>query len=748
MSRITTICLEGFKEQHRTVNLEERNLLLGPNGAGKSAVMEGLIYALTGAVPAGRSPELVARYFGPKGGSVRVVDADANWITRGIEVGKGGKISQILESEGDWETNEALLNIREFLGLSADKRRGFILELVGSGKLDDLTELECQIGDATAKQLAGPAATLDNLAVEDKILDLPEELQPVVRLWPGAWEHIQSVAAHHRGTASQLFQRLTKDAAELKNAARKAGVRHNAAAAELEQGVKGAKIAAAELQAADSAVIVAEKDLGDQRETAGVYQERLDAFRSSGRDVISLENRMLSAVDRVKGFGPLGDKPEAPEPSPEGPELDKRLATILKDREAIEEAIRESEALRRKSEQLADVEARLKALEAEPIGELVARMQEVKEQMRPASGAGIELMGLLEEAVAKVAASWNQSRRECEAAIAKHREDLPAGMSVPLSISPKIGERLAELKADEEETRVALLRVAEGEKAAYRVYVEALGSREEELERRKAQTDEAEALRRELQAAKKDQKARLKALQNSTAPEVASAEKALEKAQEALSRAQEAAGEVQAYERAIANAQEEKDSEALWKAVEGACKGARETYVAQVVGPLVDDLHAVLRACGRSERVYLRLENDHGSPIFDLGWSDGTSRTSIVALSAGEAAIFSTALVVTLSRWAKGRRVLLAEVDPLDPENLWRYLEAVRGLEDAWDACLVATKEPSVNDQGWNVVRFAGSGEPLPEPQQRELGPEEQARADAYNDFVERKGFLKKRGER
>jgi hypothetical protein len=134
------------------------------------------------------------------------------------------------------------------------------------------------------------------------------------------------------------------------------------------------------------------------------------------------------------------------------------------------------------------------------------------------------------------------------------------------------------------------------------------------------------------------------------------------------------------------------------------------------VRPLVDDVAALLAAAGRSERVYLELENERGKPVFDLGWVSGDSRRSLSALSGGEAVLFCAALAVTIAKRSTGRKVLLIEADPLDEDNLGFLLWALSAMDVELDACLIATstKFPSGPEfaqwverpERWKVIRF------------------------------------------
>jgi DNA repair exonuclease SbcCD ATPase subunit len=221
----------------------------------------------------------------------------------------------------------------------------------------------------------------------------------------------------------------------------------------------------------------------------------------------------------------------------------------------------------------------------------------------------------------------------------------------------------------------------------------------------------AEVLATQAEAKKRHQAARVRGddlsarLAAIPVPDVTDAGERLGAATEALRAAEEAAGALKAYRDAVARAESEQVAEKAWKAAEAACKRARESYVADVVRPLVDDVAALLAAAGRSERVYLELENERGKPVFDLGWIAG-SRRSLSALSGGEAVLFCAALAVTIAKRSTGRRVLLIEADPLDEQNLMRLLDALAAMKLELDACLVATASHVVDMPGWKIERF------------------------------------------
>jgi hypothetical protein len=194
-------------------------------------------------------------------------------------------------------------------------------------------------------------------------------------------------------------------------------------------------------------------------------------------------------------------------------------------------------------------------------------------------------------------------------------------------------------------------------------------------------------------------------------PSMETIEARLYQAEAEAQAAEEAAGAVRAYEEAGERATKAQVDEAAWKAAGQAIGVLREKVIGDSTGGLIEDLSAVLRAAGRPEVPYLELETDRGRPAFDLGWIRGEARTSIAALSSGEAVLFLSALSIALTRRSPGRRLLLVEADPLDVGNLEALLRALSPQAAGLEALLVATAAGGwTAPEGWRVVKLNGKG--------------------------------------
>src|SRR3990172_4476887 len=166
--RLTNTELRGFKGVAKNYDLSKTMVLLGPNGSGKSAVLDGIVYALSGEVPAGKSLDLVSQCFPPDGGDVCLANADKASVRRGISRDlEKKKNSEVLDNNfpAAFAVNPALLRIANFLSLSANQRRDFILGLAteagGDEDLRALVELEF------SKLIGGKAATVSWLVASD-----------------------------------------------------------------------------------------------------------------------------------------------------------------------------------------------------------------------------------------------------------------------------------------------------------------------------------------------------------------------------------------------------------------------------------------------------------------------------------------------------------------------------------------------------------------------------------------------------
>jgi recombinational DNA repair ATPase RecF len=718
---IERVELNGFKGLTRSYNLDGPTLLLGRNGAGKTACQEALVYALTGRVPAGKSNDAAAQWFGPRGGYVRVHDSDGRWIQRGINRDhRKGTVSAVLATSDDvegqpanldaWRTADCTLDVREFLALSPDKRREYILRLVGGGTWTPETMETLEHEYAVA--LGGPGTPVGALTEPDA---MPEALRPLAEAWTsprgiGEWINLRLQRA--KGTLSETIADLEALAKDEISSHRRAAAEGRAAAKELEAAAQGARVAAGDVDRCRDALTKTRR-AAKNRET---YQTRRDQAAARVAETTAELTRarehvqeLTIAAERASKAWVAAEEPKAPGEggNPWAEKMDESRREVNRLEKIAAERASRNGALAQAEERLERIKAERARLEAAPIGKAWRIAQEIPATVHPRMP---ELRQIIEE-ISRV--TWDQIR-DRETAQQK-TETLIGELQASLRDFP------ADLDAQVAAARVAL-DAAEGEFtnvqqtifASQHGYREALRTYEGLLatfSRAQAAEDEARQTLAALDAELQRQEAALRVAETELSHHLSAEETtaALKDADAAADAAVMASGKVQAYEDAIRRAEDAECMEAAWKLAQKALKVVRDEYVGGSLQELLADIDDVLTRAGRPERAYLTLENERGRPIFDLGWQAGENRVSVASLSAGESVLFMAALAVAFLRKSDHLRILLLELDPLDSTNLPRLLWALPPLADELDAIVAGTSGYLADSvelvDGWSVVR-------------------------------------------
>ncbi len=716
---ITKIVLDGFKDRTQILELGRLNLLVGLNGLGKSAFIEGLIFCLSGRVPAGKSRDLVAECFPPRGGLVRVIDDEGRWIMRGIEVDhQEARVSEIHKTEPEeaegaasiWECNRALLDFRYFVDLSAAKRRDFMLDLVGAigGKLS-LKKGRDMLLLGFAKELGGKGAD------ETCILDtskLPEKLRPIGNEWPKLWEYVASFDWPDTD-ASEALTKILEIAKEKKNEARLATKATKSALSELTVEKRGAEIAAEEYREAEAAVKLHEQILHDQR-TLAKDIERIKSRRDAAHEqwkrltaACDAKREQINARPTIEA--PVGEEPEFDLAEAErvlGSKVDERKRL---DRELGEHKVRLS-VLKSSREQLDADRRALAAHQNQPMGHMMDALHGFSEYLDDSDRRSTEWEDL-KSCCEEVAAGWRESVHKQKERIDDQSERLAAMERTIASANPPTDDQIKRVQMEIGILASNVERLRSGHKDWY----SQLRAAQQEDTLRQQLAEEFARLDGELLSVEKTFKAEEERLTELTGgvpgEHVATAEKNLADATSRLEKLEDSRGAARAYAEAKQRAESAQSRERAWTAFESAVTDAREKFVASLTDPIKADIGEVLTAIGRDEREYLELENARGRPAFNLGWQLGDSRRSINALSHGEATVFGVAVAVAIARRARGRKLLLVEADRIDEPTLEALLEGLTKIQDAFDAVLVSTCHYPVTFHGWRAHEFNESGE-------------------------------------
>lgn len=157
MLRIEEIELDNFKGQRGTHRLGRLNLVTGENGAGKSAITLAAMFAATGNTPDGKKLDTVLEYAGPRGCGVRMKFEGGGGFKRSLHVdNRDAKLSQTIDLAGRRDqlglkaaeaAVEAMIgrlpemwNVNEFLALSAEAKRRYLLRLFAASSTDGLAD--------------------------------------------------------------------------------------------------------------------------------------------------------------------------------------------------------------------------------------------------------------------------------------------------------------------------------------------------------------------------------------------------------------------------------------------------------------------------------------------------------------------------------------------------------------------------------------------------------------------------------
>lgn len=697
--RLARVILRGFKNLDRDHSLGEATLILGANGTGKSAVIQAIRYAITGKVPSGMALDQVARFFPARGGAVEVYDSEGNWIQRGITLDhEKSKVSELLTTsdtkEGEepnlsrWRVQGAVLDLKEFLGLSANLRREHLLALCGSGSTTDAAELLGELECEYAREIAGDVATPAILASSSTLSAETDAL------W-GSWRSAVSavVKSHLVGgkTITETCLRLGDVAKEHRLAAGKAAKDAKAAIRELEAEAKGAQAAALEV---DSLKILLEERSDDYIRASAKYAHQSEAKKARDRSIEDLTSAS-KALALAKG---VFDSKEDPGAEPIKPEISQerddvrrdlgdaegelafakaQLADLLNSKEKIDKLTANITAARFDLEKLqkSDLGALSRLMDTCPLPPGHPWLVEMSALVMRLSKSHLEQVNTLQDRVAglrKEVAMLQDGLSASELASAKAQVLEAAATAVALT--GRLDEIIrSQSVVDWSKTHAAWCLLRQERDLALKT-LDAVAARHKQAT---LAADQAWHRIEEL------------GMPDPSPVEAKEVELGLLKTK--LATAQKSAGALTAYCAATERAESQKITESAWKAFEAALKRARERLVGSAAAPLMRTLGAVLSGAGRQETAYLELENARGKPIFELGWVRGGERIALEALSDGEAAIFAAALGIAIALSADGIRLLMLEADSLDRHNMKALIGAIIAWAPKLDALIVAT---------------------------------------------------------
>lgn len=722
MPRINEVKVDGFKG--RTCRYEVKPLLAitGPMGSGKSTCHHAIRYAFTGEVEDGKKDEIVAKWFRPEGGLVTLKADDGRWMWRGITVDQGreGKISRRLMTSDtktdeksvnllNWKANPTVLNIGAFSSLSAELKRRYILDLCGGNVEADATSVSSEIALSYAKAIGGKAAKVSLFAKEDEWDDFSDEDIALLKYFSAPGGIKDEIDSHCSGavdmTLTELCAKLVKSTSDSLTQARKNSNESKNGIKALEESAAEARSNASKLESAQADLKHAQSKLSDLKVEWKSHIEAADLVKSARAYYEGIQDGIHGLEQQLLE---LGD----PIPEPEYVHIEEGNVDPLYLQREEEERVRHSElcALSNKEANIRSsisvLEGRVGAAYSSDIGQIIIAINAITaDELTPNVRTLIDKLNAFSKShIDKVAVdqkALNQQRANL-AAFLRDNPDVESKCA-------KSAEKLRKLTEDRKRHIEQAESIRRENDERRKNYLDLVKSRNDDQRQRSELSEKlAEARGKRSQLEIEINKAE-QAFRSKPRPsqEVVDFERdVVLPAEEALRIAREAAGKVIAHEDAKTELQSRLYREKAWKIAVAAVKACREKIVHEATKPISDVINQALEHGGRDERVFIELENEHGTPQFNMGLLRGSTKVGLGPLSGGESAIFLLALSIAIAKKSEGHQVIAIEGDPLD----WWGLNAVMSMCVPWsrDINFILTTSrdvPRFEDQpDWSVL--------------------------------------------
>ncbi len=760
--RITNLRIGGFKGVNAEEPVHPLTLLVGPNGSGKSARLQAIQWAATGQTDLGKKPESALPYGSPTGMSATIYLDDGFRFSRIVGLDhREGKVSQAVETSlpGNMGVREAdaaiaehigrfmpMWDLGEFTSLSPDKRREVILALCGKASGASITNAHALIEVEILSELLGPGTVSEALAGVSVSSDehsaarkalfrrLSSEQQDAMTAmyraltWPKGADVSEYIAALTEKTKDLISQ--SKAGADSATAAARALSDRKAEIAvpsgTVEQRKEARLILLTQVeevlkqigvqQGKESARKSLTQELGRCREMLGRAKEKLGLITS-----VDVTDDAAKALALEQESEEIAKSVTAPEDN--GAALESAMAQARADRENARLLLEQAKKTLFDSERDLKVsQATLSALESSDwvkVSDLTHRLFDYLAD----DGEGADIAAEIEEiarknadpeGIQKVRAQVNDLRLTFAAAgevVKGYGEQLELATETMQTAESAYQQGIQQFLAAKQAADAATEK-ARSLRAQAQTIRDDLTDRDAEIDDLNGAIEAHDKRHIELEG-------KLNAL-DAEGGQVSL--ESLDEQEKALRGQIKAADdEIDAlirfanlnaeYSRAVATAEKQRVQHEVAKAGLEAIKRVREQIMADLVRPLIGHIDEFLAATGRTERAYSRLENHRGTPIFDLGWTNGASETSMDTLSGGESVIFFAALAYAMTVLANPPlKVLLIEAAELDANRASELFSGLTTVGDRLGNIIVATCNASTGlmmavDGTWNVVR-------------------------------------------
>jgi len=727
------------------LDLAARNILIGPNGVGKTRRVEGVQFAVTGVALGAKKPDSIMALTNDSGTSLAVSlvlddgfaftrtlrkDANTKTVKSGLDIvgqeGLGVTASEPIVRQrcGDFAP---MFDLGEFLGLSADKRRDFVLDLCSKASGDKVDAddvglrvlvevLKGQVGEATVDVYC--QTTLSLAGCKSDTLSKAERYELVMTQNPVS-DQLPAAFAEKLGTAMAQIQ------AEIK------GDLTTAIAAALDKARSLANQAKGDRDRAHQAV----RKLSEQLDkitvvaaTVGQLQEQLTERRTDKEGIVA---QLANQAGRASAKSTLETAVSEAETALDTAKDE--LDALPKPPEHLEVGGWTSEALNFNSPietepGMAPTEEHAKGVMAA----LAASQRALETRRREHQAAKFDLDQLTKELQSLAASPWRKVLALANAVYAAAHSE-PA--TKVLTYTDEWGALLEFIiqQSEPERLKAAEDDCSAGHNAEYQASIEYNKADEcyaaarktlEEAERELAalQYKRASIRYRNAQRNELTKQRELNDLQSAgghvPTDQLEQHQTSLEGSIEQLEAQIQAKQGVDQLNAQLLHCKADAESEAVQhevcKAIADAIRVIREGIMADLVKPLLVHMSKFLDGAAPGRRAYCDLINDRGRPIFQLGWiEDDCRKVPLEALGGGSTCIFYAGLAYALVMLADPPlKLLLLEVAELDVERMAKLLDGLDAVADDLSNIIVATchepDEMPAADWGrcWKVVHL------------------------------------------
>lgn len=722
--KITRVQFDRFKGINEEWVPARCTLLVGPNGSGKSARLEALRWAFQGDVAGGARPDDAMKLMGADGGGVTtcvqtpggpftwrrglVKDIHTKTVTQECDVAGQRANMKLKESESlvaaTVGTFTPMFDLGEFLRLSSEKRRAFVLGLCGGqmrAALDacakaiiDFCAVRCRNHNIYAMSMTEAVACLslaDRVAIDPHI----GAMMKAVDGKAGA-----DLVAAAMDTLKAIISRTKKSHEQGREGARQLSEQKsqhpNISESEeaLIDKIADARVRLQELSRQVGEIQGIERSIKDVEAEIVRMEASLAKWRAEAHALCNQQQKDLRE-DPAKLEAEAAELEKLEKPSDAAFDACMKLqAEVLKRYEEVNHELGNiKNDLHMLQSESGRVERKIRDLETGPWAKALElwRLADLETRGGRKHGAFLELGTFLSEqadvvdlAAMKTAIETAKGELAMLSALARAGEDEKATLNDRLNLGNYKADELRRkfqnelAKWDKDQAKARKLRL---DATATRTSRTDIAKRLANLETEIATTESAQTAAQRRLAALREGLASPADLQT----EMAGLHEAVRGLETKLQQRRALMMCEKELVDCVAKAESEYLSYDVAVGLLASLKGVREEYMESLIQPLLVKANEFLSYAKPGYQAYASLENDRGTPILELGWgsTDGSGPMPLPSMSGGEAGVFCAAIAYALVAISPTPvKLLLIEAAELDKGHLESVVSACAKVEN------------------------------------------------------------------